>query len=326
MPRSWARLNALSIASLPLALVFLLLTAARRLLFRMGILNSTKINVPIIVVGNITVGGTGKTPAVIAIANALKDSGFTPGVITRGYLGDGTEREVTDINTSSEVGDEAILISHNVPCPVWVGPKRVNSALQLLKKYQNINVIISDDGLQHYELERDMEIVVIDGDRKFGNGLLLPSGPLREPTSRIRTCDLVLINGTDNLNLNVPTISMKLVGETFHKLSDPTITCNAADLSKNPVTAIAGIGNPERFFQHLNALGLRPNTKPFPDHHEYSAADLNEIEHDIVIMTEKDAVKCRDIGGKECWFLPVSAQFEGQLIQTIIEKLKSCHG
>ena len=326
MLRSWERLNALSLALLPLTLIFLTLTAIRRLLFRVGILTSTKINVPVIVVGNVTVGGTGKTPIVIAVAKALKGAGFTPGIITRGYRGDGLSREVTQNSTPDEVGDEATLIFTNVHCPIWVGPSRVKSAQQLVAKHSEINVIISDDGLQHYALKRDIEIVVVDGERQFGNGLLLPSGPLRETIARVRTCDFAVINGPQNLNLPVPTTSMKLVGNTFHKLSEPKITCKAEDLLKHQVTAIAGIGNPERFFKHLQSLGLRPNTKCFPDHHKYSFTDLDSIESDIVIMTEKDAVKCGTNVRKECWFLPVTAEINGQFIQTIIEKIKNYRG
>ena len=326
MPRLWERLSALSLALLPLTLAFLILSVARRTLFRNGILNSTKIHVPIVVVGNITVGGTGKTPIVVAIANALQDSGLTPGIITRGYRGDGINREVLEYSKPSEVGDEAVLMFNKVQCPIWVGSSRSKSAQQLVEKHPNVDVIISDDGLQHYALKRDIEVVVIDGERKFGNGLLLPAGPLREPISRIQTCDLAVINGPQDYNLPVPTTNMKLVGSTFHKLSDPTITCDAEDLSKTEVTAIAGIGNPERFFQHLKSLGLKPNTIKFPDHHRYSAQDLNSIQNDIIVMTEKDAVKCRNRTLKECWFLPVAAEFNGPFIQTIIEKLKNYHG
>ena len=326
MPRSWERISALSLILLPLTLVFLILSAVRRLIFRIGILNATKIHVPVIVVGNITVGGTGKTPIVVAIANALKDSGLAPGIITRGYRGDGTNREVVETSTPSEVGDEPILIFNKVKCPVWVGPNRSRSAQQIIKKYPNVNVIISDDGLQHYALKRDIEVVVIDGERKFGNSLLLPSGPLRESISRIQTCDLAVINGPQIHKLPIPTTNMRLIGSTFHKLSDPTITCDAEDLLKTEVTAIAGIGNPERFFQHLKSLGLRPKTIRFPDHHRYSVKDFNSIENDIIIMTEKDAVKCKSYAPKECWFLPVTAEFNGPFIQTIIEKLKNYHG
>lgn len=326
MPHSWERLNALSLASLPLTLVFLILTAARRLLFRIGILESTKINVPVVVVGNITVGGTGKTPIVIAIANALKKSGFTPGIISRGYRGDGLCREITQNSTHDEVGDEAMFISTSVQCPMWVGPSRVKSAQQLIAKYSDVNIIISDDGLQHYALKRDIEVVVIDGERKFGNGLLLPSGPLRETVSRIRTCDFAVVNGPQNLHLPLPTTNMELVGSTFYKLSNPKVTCKAEDLLESQITAIAGIGNPERFFKHLQSLGLRPNTKRFPDHHRYSVADLDSIESDVVIMTEKDAVKCQFFTRKECWFLPVTADINDEFTQTIIEKIKNYRG
>jgi tetraacyldisaccharide 4'-kinase len=326
VPRSWKSFNVLSLILLPATLFFLLGSHIRRQLFRYELLKSTKIEVPVIVVGNITVGGTGKTPTVIALANALKAYGYIPGIISRGYRGDGQEQEVLANSVPSQVGDEPILISKKTLSPVWVGPSRIKAARHLLTRYPNVNVIISDDGLQHYALKRDIEVIVIDGSRKFGNGFLLPSGPLRESKKRIHECDLAVINGSERLDLSIPTINMTLVGEIFHNLSNPDRTCNVSDLCRREVAAIAGIGNPERFFLHLESLGLKPKTHSFPDHHEYSISDITSIEQDIILMTEKDAVKCPIASGKECWFLPVHAEFNADLITNIIEKLKTYRG
>ena len=226
----------------------------------------------------------------------------------------------------SQVGDEPILISKKTLSPVWVGPSRIKAAQHLLTKHPNVNVLISDDGLQHYALKRDIEVIVIDGSRKFGNGLPLPSGPLRESKKRIHECDFAVINGSEKLDLSIPTINMTLVGEIFHNLSNPGHTCNVNELWGRDVAAIAGIGNPERFFLHLESLGLKPKTHSFPDHHGYTISDITSIEQDVILMTEKDAVKCPIVSGKECWFLPVHAEFDGNLITKIIEKIKTYRG
>jgi len=326
VPRSWKSFNALSLILLPATLVFWLVSHIRRQLFRGGFFRSTKLQVPVIVVGNITVGGTGKTPAVIAIANALKTSGYIPGIVSRGYLGDGQEHEVIAQSVPLQVGDEAILILKKTLCPLWVGPSRTKNAQHLLAKYPNVNVIISDDGLQHYALKRDIEVIVIDGNRKFGNGFLLPSGPLRESKKRIHGCDLAVVNGPEKLNLSIPTVNMTLVGKLFHSLSNPDRTCRAIDLFGLEVAAIAGIGNPESFFLHLESLGLKLETHAFPDHHKYTISDIAAIKQNVILMTEKDAVKCPITFGKECWFLPVQAEFNGDLIPNILKKLKTYHG
>jgi tetraacyldisaccharide 4'-kinase len=326
LPRTWESFNLLSLALLPVTFCFYVISSARRQLFKLGILRTTKIDVPVIVVGNISVGGTGKTPTVIGIALELKKRGLNPGIISRGYRGDGITQQVTEKSTASQVGDEAILIQNHTFCPMWVGPNRVTSAQILCENYPGVNVIISDDGLQHYALKRDMEIIVIDGQRQFGNGLLLPSGPLRETKTRISECDAAVITGTQSMNLPIPTTNMTLVGDTFHQLSDPTLTCRARDFTTTQIAAIAGIGNPDRFFTHLASLGISAETKRFPDHHEFTQSDITSIEYDVILMTEKDAVKCKKMGGKNCWFLPVRAHFSGHLIRDIVETIKIYRG
>ncbi len=320
----WYRITPFHLILLPLSLVFRLLAATRRMFYRCGILSSKKLPVPVIVVGNITVGGSGKTPLILWLAQQLIDSGWHPGIISRGYGGTASApQEVVNFSDPKVVGDEAVLMSQRKLCPVWVGRDRPAAAHALLQAHPECDVLLSDDGLQHYRLQRDFEIAVVDGVRRFGNGFLLPAGPLREPPSRLEQVDAVVINGGD---AQAGQHRMQLHGENFYNLLNPNTTAHAADFqstqfqNKN-VYAIAGIGHPQRFFAHLNQLGLKVQAHPYPDHHRYTPDDLAYPDADAILMTEKDAVKCLSFATEKCWVLRVDAQLDPALTQHILEKI-----
>ena len=319
LQRHWYRITPLHLLLLPISLLFRLIVATRRLLFRFGILSSVKLPVPVIIVGNITVGGTGKTPLTLWLAEQLLADGWHPGIISRGFGGSGSKpQEVLPGSDPAAVGDEPVLMAQRQLCPVWVGRDRPAAALAVLQAHPECDIILSDDGLQHYRLQRDVEIVVVDGLRRFGNGFLLPAGPLREAPSRLREVDAVVINGG---KVAPGEYLMQLEGVHFYNLLNPEITATAADFQGQSVHAIAGIGHPERFFRHLNKLGLTVQTHPYPDHHHYSAADLAFEGSNALLMTEKDAVKCSAFADEKCWVLRVDAQLDSALTQLILKKI-----
>jgi tetraacyldisaccharide 4'-kinase len=250
----------------------------------------------------------------------LLDAGWHPGIISRGFGGSKTAipQAVHETTSTDEVGDEAVLMAHRRLCPVWVGHNRPAAAQQLLLVHPECNVIISDDGLQHYRLQRDVEIIVVDGVRRFGNGCLLPAGPLREDISRLKSVDAVVINGGE---VNRNEYRMQLEGVVFYNLLDPIITRRASDFSRQRIHAIAGIGHPLRFFEHLNTLGLAGQAHPFSDHHRFTADDLDFSGVDALLMTEKDAVKCRSFATEKCWVLRVEAILDPSLTRLILERL-----
>lgn len=300
---------------LPLSAIFCLVSAVRRLLFRIGLLRVVDLDVPVIVVGNISVGGTGKTPLVIWLAEKMQQLGFKPGIVTRGYGGNSRQwpREVAPDTQASEVGDEALLLRRRTGCPVYAGPDRSTVAQRLLADHP-CDLIISDDGMQHYALGRDLEIAVIDGARRFGNGLCLPAGPLRERRGRLAETDLVLNNGAGNGDQHRMRLSaaeaVALDGRGESRALDAFIS--------GPVHAVAGIGHPERFFNMLEEAGLTLHRHPFPDHHPFSADDLQAFEDQTVLMTEKDAVKCELFAHPGHWYVPTTAEvdpgFENALV------------
>ncbi|MEQ1597858.1 MAG: tetraacyldisaccharide 4'-kinase [Methylotenera sp.] len=303
----------------PLSWLFAGITALRRWAYRASVLKSYALPVPVIVVGNINVGGSGKTPAVIWLANQLKQQGYKPAVISRGYGGNATQAtSVTPASLTSIVGDEPVLIASRCGCPVWVGADRVDAATALLKAHPECNVIISDDGLQHYRLKRDVEIAIVDN-ASLQTACLLPAGPLREAPWRLKTVDAIVCNGEKVIE---NAYQMQLVGEQFYNLTDKSLTANVADFKHKKVTAIAGIGKPERFFEHLRQLGLSFASIGFADHYAYSAQDLAHIDCDAIIMTEKDAVKCKLFAKKNYWVLPVQASIDEALMPVILSKLE----
>ncbi|WIG55427.1 MAG: tetraacyldisaccharide 4'-kinase [Rhodanobacteraceae bacterium] len=287
----------------PLAALYGGVTAMRRAMYRGDWLRSERLPVPVIVVGNIVAGGAGKTPLAIALVQALRERGFRPGVVSRGYGGSARAPMLLDAQPDpTVVGDEPALIKLQTGAPVAVGAKRVEAARLLLS--EGVDVIIADDGLQHYALARDIEICVIDGVRRFGNGRLLPAGPLREPESRLRDVDFVVCNGGMARDGEV---AMRLVLSNAVALADSATVRPLATFSNQSVHAIAGIGNPGRFFESLRANGIDVIEHLFPDHHRYVAADLDFGDGLPALMTEKDAVKCRAFAKENAWAVPVTA-------------------
>ncbi|MBI4808265.1 MAG: tetraacyldisaccharide 4'-kinase [Nitrosomonadales bacterium] len=318
----WYRLSPLHLLLYPLSLVFRALTALRRFLYRSGILASVKLPVPVVIVGNISVGGTGKTPLTLWLAQQLIDDGWHPGIVSRGYTKDckrsNAPRQVSIDDTADEVGDEPLLMAQRALCPVWISRDRPAAAQALLDAHAECDIILSDDGLQHYRLQRDAEIVVVDGARRFGNNLLLPAGPLREPVSRLRKVDAVVVNGGETHDNE---FAMRLAGTRFHNLLNPGLVVAANAFEQQRLHAIAGIGHPQRFFSHLERLGLTAQQHPFPDHHRYLSTDLAFDDADAILMTEKDAVKCASFATEKCWVLRVDAQVSPALTQLILEKV-----
>jgi tetraacyldisaccharide 4'-kinase len=322
--RHWSRLTPLSaLLYIPSAL-FQGVVALRRVAYRASILPSRRLPAPVIVVGNITVGGTGKTPLVLWLTNFLQHHGMRPGIVSRGYGAQTREpMRVTRSADAGRVGDEPLLLAQRSGCPVWVGQDRAAAGEALLRAHSECNVIVSDDGLQHYALQRDIEIAVVDGARGFGNGLMLPAGPLREPVSRLDTVDAVVVNGLAHaFETHARAHPMKLEGHEFRNLLNPDQAIEPADLRRQRIHAVAGIGNPQRFFAHLETLGLRFQGHAFADHHRFTADDLAFKDADAIVMTEKDAVKCAAFATEKHWALRVDAVPDPALGELVLRKLK----
>jgi tetraacyldisaccharide 4'-kinase len=310
---------------LPLALLFRAAAALRRVLYARAWLPAARMPVPVLVVGNITAGGTGKTPLVIWLAARLRAAGHRPGVISRGYGGRAAAPRAVDPDSDpAVVGDEPLLLARRTGCPVWIGRQRAPAAKALLAAHPEVDVLLCDDGLQHYALARDLEIAVLDGARGLGNGLPLPAGPLRESVGRLDRVDAIVLNGPgDRQAVQVPQFSMRLVGARFRNLCDPGREEPAAFFSGRDVHVLAGIGNPARFFQAVSALGVQARRRAFPDHHRFGPEDLPA---GCVIMTEKDAVKCAPFAHADVWMLPVDAEVDPGLETLILDSLESRHG
>ena len=304
---------------IPLSWLFCAAVWLRRRAYRIGLLRAHRLPVPVIVVGNISVGGTGKTPLVVWLVGHLSRAGFRPGVISRGYGGDAESgpRRVQADSRPESVGDEALLITRRTGCPTVVSVDRPAAARRLLNE-TDCNLIVSDDGLQHYALERDVEIVVIDGRRRFGNGHCLPAGPLREPPGRLAEADMVVCNGDPPGR----EYRMDMQQGGAINLVDPLTTARLADFAAGPVHALAGIGNPERFFALLRWHGLKVTEHAFPDHHPYTRADLPPDDGRPVLMTEKDAVKCEPFAERRLWFVPIDAVPDRRFIHRLDGLLK----
>lgn len=284
----------------------------------MGLLKIHRLPVPVIIVGNINVGGTGKSPLVIWMADFLKKSGYLPGIISRGYGGqsDIWPQQVVKGSDARTVGEEAVMISRRCECPMAVGPDRVAAAKSLLK-YTDCDVIISDDGLQHYALGRDIEIAVIDGVRRFGNSHFLPAGPLRESRERLEKVDFVVVNGT----AGPKEFQMKLMNNKVHNCKNDSVL-EFEDFKDQEIHAVAAIGNPRRFFNDLKKRGLKVIEHPYRDHYFFKQQDIEFNDGKAVLMTEKDAVKCTSIVESHHWYVPVDAQLDQQFSQRLLTLLE----
>jgi len=315
--QAWYKKPSFILLLTPFSALFGLISALRRLLYSLGIKSSTRGKTPVIVVGNISVGGSGKTPVVIWLAQYLQNKGHKVGVVSRGYGGKAPHYPylVNSNSSALESGDEPLLIYQRLNIPVVVSPNRVQ-AIKLLEEQGNIDFILSDDGLQHYAMARDIELVVIDGQRRFGNGWLMPVGPLREPISRLKSADILICNG-----------GLAALNEVQMQL-EPGLLVNIKTgekraLQKNEsVVALAGIGSPARFFATLSHMGANiVSQHAFKDHQAFTQSDFDGLlgSHPL-IMTEKDAVKCASFVDERCWFLPVNAL----MAETLSTKLDAC--
>ncbi|MEX2525462.1 MAG: tetraacyldisaccharide 4'-kinase [Gammaproteobacteria bacterium] len=299
----WYDSHPLSVILAPLGWIYAGAVLTRRLVYMAGLVPIQRLPVPVIVIGNITVGGTGKTPLVIWLARYLQEQGYRPGIVSRGHGGKtGRPQQVRPDSNPYLVGDEPVLIARRTGCPVAVSSRRAVAANELLE-HTDCDVLISDDGLQHYALERDLEIAVIDGDRRFGNGRCLPAGPLREPTGRLASVDMIVANGRAGHNEYL----MRYRYADLHSLVDPARVMPMESLREQTLHAVAGVGNPGRFFSYLRGFDIRIEKHIFPDHHRYTVGDLDFDDELPLVMTEKDAVKCESFAGDNAWYLPVEA-------------------
>lgn len=319
LDRYWDTPNPIAVLLLPLSWLFAAVVRLRLAAYRTGLLRTRRLPVPVVVVGNITVGGTGKTPLVIWLADYLRQRGWRPGIVSRGYGGRAGSwpQQVRADSDPASVGDEAVMLAAHTGCPLCVGPDRP-AAVAALLAHTDCNIVISDDGLQHYALARDLEIAVIDGERRLGNGHLLPAGPLREPASRLDAVDLVVVNGTGDEG----ELSMKLIQPAVRSLQEPGRELALTDLRGRRVHAVAGVGNPQRFFALLTQHGIEIEPHPFPDHHPFRAEDLAFDDGLPVLMTAKDAVKCRRLPCRDCWVVHIDAQPDADFVHRLNLALK----
>lgn len=326
--RAWyaPRLTLLAAVLWPLSQLYRVVVGIRRMLFRSGLLRSHRLPVPVVIVGNITVGGAGKTPLTCALADALRERGWHPGVVSRGYGGSArTTQVVAGDDDPRVVGDEPLIFAA-MGLPVSIGSDRVAAGRELLAAHPYCNVILADDGLQHYRLARTMEIAVVDEARGFGNGLLLPAGPLRETVERLREVDAVV-------RLMPPEVSYPRAksghATQMHHVALPW--CNLVETARSAepsawrgqvVHAVCGTGNPARFFAMLRTLGVVALEHAFPDHHRFVPADIAWPGAAAILMTQKDAVKCVGIADARCWYLPVRAEIDPALIALVEETIR----
>jgi tetraacyldisaccharide 4'-kinase len=317
----------------PLSALYGILMSLRGLLYRLGLRHRMKVGVPVVVVGNLTVGGTGKTPLVAWLAGRLAEVGHKVAIVSRGY--GGRARGVTRVtlhSRPSEVGDEPLLLARRAQATVFIGRDRVAAAQAAVA--DQADVVLCDDGLQHLALVRDCEIAVIDGQRGFGNGCLLPRGPLREAPGRLRRVSAVVTNGALTApGFQMPgfvkhtLFSMQLIPGDARPVAGQGALRALASFRGAGVHAVAAIGNPQRFFDMLRSAGLTVYEHPMPDHHPFKPGDLDFRDGLPVLMTEKDAVKCASFAAARCWYVPVTAGFPDgeaeQLTELVLARIKA---
>ena len=319
-PEFWYAPSPLGPLLAPVGWLFALCTVLRRAAYRAGLRRSWKVGCPVVVVGNLSVGGTGKTPLVIALARLLEGRGLRVGVVCRGYRGAASRwpRKVRPDSDPARVGDEAVLLARRTGAPVAAGPNRI-AAARILVRRAKCEVILSDDGLQHLRLARDVEIVVVDGTRRHGNGHCLPAGPLREPVGRLASVDLVVVNG----NARPGELEMRLEAGDAVNLVDASLARPLEAFRGAPVHAVCAIGHQERFFRTLESHGLTIIRHPFPDHHPFREEEIRFPDDAPVLMTEKDAVKCERFAGARHWYVPVEAELSSELEAGLLSVLRS---
>ena len=303
----------------PVSILYCVVMSLRREAYESGLLKTHNIALPVIVVGNLSVGGTGKTPLVIWIAKQLATKGLKPAVISRGYGGRAKEypMPVYADTPAALSGDEPAMIARSLGCPVVIDPDRASAANWLVER-NLCDVIISDDGLQHLALGRDLELAVITSDRVAGNGFCLPAGPLRESASRLKSVDVVISRKRGS---ELTSHHMDLIPGECARLDNPAMRLPLSAFWKTPVHAIAGIGNPEGFFESLNMAGLEIIPHPFPDHYDYTPVDISFDDDFPVLMTEKDAVKCSDFANRHCWAVTVSVEGDEGILDAVMKKI-----
>lgn len=307
---------------LPISLFFYLVIIVRKFLYKAKILKSFRFKVPVVIVGNITMGGTGKTPIIISLVNDLMGRKFKVGIISRGYKSKFSHaREVLFSSNYKDVGDEPLLLKKKLKCPVYVGIDRVKTGKKLLEDYPDTDLILSDDGLQHYALSRDFEIIVVDGNRGFGNHYLLPAGPLREPLNRLKKSDAIILNGPSKNFKHTPnTFDTEEINENYFSLLSGGERVTSRIFKDKKVVAITGIGNPKKFFDTLESKGISFKKHIYPDHYNFKQADFDKFQQNYIIMTEKDAIKCAEIKHNNLWVLPLTLKINKTIIKNIIKK------
>ena len=319
LDRYWYSQNPLAWSLLPLSWLYCALAWVRRRLYASGVMASTRLPAPVVIVGNISVGGTGKTPLLIALCELFQRRGLAVGVVSRGYGAATTGVHVLAEDDDPRVcGDEPLLIRRRTGCPVVIGRDRVAAARRLLETAA-CDLILSDDGLQHYRLQRDVELAVVDAQRGFGNGYCLPAGPLREPVSRLRQVDIVVSHHQGAVDETVIGFCLEF-GDAVNLATHEARPL--ADFSGQRVHSVAGIGFPPRFFGQLRAAGLDVIEHAFADHHVYREAELDFGDELPVLMTEKDAVKCAGMRLPRLWQVPVTAKLSGALQRAILGRVK----
>jgi tetraacyldisaccharide 4'-kinase len=340
LEKSWHKKSLWLMLLLPLSVLFQFLAKSRRAKLESNP-NRLVLSVPVIVIGNISAGGTGKTPVVMALINDLKTRGYKPGVISRGYGGDAPDAPLSvHKNTPvTQSGDEAKLIAQLCCVPVVVDPLRDRAYSHLVDSF-DVDVVVSDDGLQHYNLPRTIEVAVVDGQRMFGNARVFPAGPLREPVERLGEVDFILLNGVDSLT-EPQILAAKVKLQPYADLGvlelQPTVFVNQQSGERKPfagapfnmgnrLQAVTGLGNPERFFNLLETLSYQVERYPFPDHHSFSKTDFEQLnldEFQPIVMTEKDAIKCEEFARPNFWTLKVALTLPDDFVDGVVALLKA---
>jgi len=328
--QQWQKRGLWAWLTMPLSLLVCLLAYLKRKAYEGGIFKSQSLKIPVIVVGNLSVGGAGKSPLVAHLAKFLQAQGYHPGILCRGYKGkaESWPQWVTADSDPAQTGDEPVMLAALTGCPVMAGPDRALSAQQLIDRH-HCDVMISDDGFQHLKLVRDIDIVVIDARRGLGNRICLPSGPLREPPSALKSADFLVINGQADSSQSISptrtrTYSMNLAPGHLYRLNEPGQHPDLQKLQQTTIHAIAGIGHPQRFFNLLRSQGFKLIEHAFDDHHAYQQSDLQFDDMLPIITTEKDAIKLAHIAiNRAVWVLPVVADLEADFDTALLQKLHS---